>query len=134
MLDVADLDSASCICPANRKRAWRVLLASAWVPSSPITVTLYTVTLPLTGVVEIVTVVPKHMQLCRPLALHSLLLDMKAYLNRAPSLPAVGGFCFADSSNTVNRRDSRNALNVTHFGILLRSMRAVEVSKSQSPR
>ena len=134
MLDVADLDSASCICPANRKRAWRVLLGSVWVLSSPITVTLCTVTLPLTGVVKIVKVIPKYVQLCRPLALHSLLLDMKAYLNRAPSLPAVGGFGFADSSNTVNRRDSRNALNVTHFGILLRSMRAVEVSKSQSPR
>lgn len=118
MLDLTDLDSASLIRPANQNRERLVLVGSVWVLSSPITVTLYTVTLPLTGVVEIVTVVPKHMQLCRPLALHSLLLDMKAYLNGAPSLSAVGGFGFADSSNTVNRRDSRNALNVTHFEIL----------------
>ena len=45
---------------------------------------------------------------------------MEAYLFGGPSLPAVGG-SLSRGHYTVNRRDSRNALNVTHFGILLGS-------------
>ena len=50
------------------------------------------------------------MQLYRLLALHSLLSDMKTYVNGAPSLPAVGVFLhrglpfdLADRSGTFNR-------------------------------
>lgn len=78
---------------------------------------------------------PKHMQLCRPLDLHSLLSGLKAYLFGGPSLSAVGdllhrgtarGFPLgsADSGVTVRRRNSRNALNVTHFGISLGSVQS----------
>ena len=66
------------------------------------------------------------MQLYRPLALNSLLLDMEPYLNGAPSLPAIGGFGFADSSSTVHCRNSRFALDVTHFGIFSGPDRVVE--------
>lgn len=45
---------------------------------------------------------------------------MEAYLFGGPSFPAVGGF-LRRGHYTVNHRGSRNALNVTHFGILFGS-------------
>jgi hypothetical protein len=63
-------------------------------------------------------------------AWRSLLSDMKAYLFRGPSQSASGGFRvdlgllpfrLDDSGSTANLQDSRNALNVTHFEIVLES-------------
>jgi len=63
---------------------------------------------------------PKDTQLYRLSALSSLLSDGGAYMFGLPSLPAIDGFLtLGDSANIANRRDSRNALSVTHFGIVL---------------
>jgi hypothetical protein len=53
--------------------------------------------------------------------------DRKAYLFGGPPLPAVSGFLvdlglplrLGDSGSPVDRRDSRHALNVTHFEFVL---------------